>query len=340
MNKQINVIELFAGAGSFTLGLRNKNINYNLLAYSEIRKPQSKVYSLLHNISEELNKGDVKKFDGEPYKDIVDVIFHGSPCTSLTRAGKMKGADKGSETESSLMWQTVRIVGECRPKLVVWENVPDLTAEKNIHNFKEYLHDMNELGYNNYYQKMNGREYGSAQKRERMFVVSINKEVDDNKFEFPHKLNEHKPLMSYLEYYDNKYDVPYGRVLEYLWLGKCEEGYKIYNNTKQGYLIAQEGDGIDWGFPTSKTRRGRVQKKSCHTFTTSKGIGTIKNGKPVYLSPREYLLLQEFSKNDCDKIDSLGLLDSQIYQIAGNSINIKVLESLYEELFIKRNYID
>ena len=54
---------------------------------------------------------------------------------------------------------------------------------------------------------------------------------------------------------------------------------KIKNATKKGYLIADDGDGIDTAYPFSKTRRGRVQKNMAHTITTddSKGvvIGTI-----------------------------------------------------------------
>ena len=42
----------------------------------------------------------------------------------------------------------------------------------------------------------------------------------------------------------------------------------IKNATKKGYLIAEEGDGIDTAYPDSKTRRGRVQKNMAHTITT------------------------------------------------------------------------
>lgn len=54
---------------------------------------------------------------------------------------------------------------------------------------------------------------------------------------------------------------------------------KIKNATKKGYLIANDGDGIDTAYPFSKTRRGRVQKNMAHTITTNDSkavvIGTI-----------------------------------------------------------------
>lgn len=49
----------------------------------------------------------------------------------------------------------------------------------------------------------------------------------------------------------------------------------IKNATKKGYLIAEEGDGIDTAYPFSKTRRGRVQKNMAHTLTTDDSKGVV-----------------------------------------------------------------
>ena len=65
-------------------------------------------------------------------KDIeVDLIFHGSPCQDFSLAGKQAGADMGSETRSSLMWETIRIVEKLKPRYVIWENVKNVIS-KNI----------------------------------------------------------------------------------------------------------------------------------------------------------------------------------------------------------------
>ena len=55
------------------------------------------------------------------------------------------------------------------------------------------------------------------------------------------------------------------------------EGIKILikNATKKGYLIAEDGDGIDTAYPESKTRRGRVQKNMAHTITTAHTTTTM-----------------------------------------------------------------
>ena len=92
--------------------------------------------------------------------------------------------DKGSGTRSSLMWCTVDIVEVVKPKYVIWENVKNILSAKNRHNFDSYLEIMDKIGYNNYYQVLNAKNYGIPQNRERVFTVSIRKDIDTG-YEFP-----------------------------------------------------------------------------------------------------------------------------------------------------------
>lgn len=106
-------------------------------------------------------------------------------CQDFSLAGKQIGGDKGSGTRSSLMWYTVNIIEKCKPKYVVWENVKNLLSKKHRHNFDGYLEIMDKLGYNNYYQVLNAKDYGIPQNRERVYTVSIRKDIDKYNFEFP-----------------------------------------------------------------------------------------------------------------------------------------------------------
>lgn len=107
-------------------------------------------------------------------KDIeVDLIMHGSPCQDFSLAGKQAGGDKDSGTRSSLMYETIRIVEKLKPKYVIWENVKNLLSKKHRHNFDAYLETMEQLGYKNYYQVLNAKDYGIPQNRERVFTISI-----------------------------------------------------------------------------------------------------------------------------------------------------------------------
>lgn len=127
---------------------------------------------------------DITKWD----KDLdVDLIMHGSPCQDFSVAGKQAGGDVGSGTRSSLMYETIRIVGKLRPKYVVWENVKNLLSKKHKHNFDAYIETMNILGYNSYYQVLNAKDYSIPQNRERVFTISIRKDIDKGTFTFPEK---------------------------------------------------------------------------------------------------------------------------------------------------------
>ena len=124
-------------------------------------------------------------------KDIeCDLIMHGSPCQDFSLAGKQAGGDIGSGTRSSLMYETVRIVGKLRPKYVVWENVKNVLSKKHRHNFDNYLTAMKSLGYANFYEVLNAKDYGIPQNRERVFTVSV---LGGSKFDFPKgSFNENK----------------------------------------------------------------------------------------------------------------------------------------------------
>ena len=96
------------------------------------------------------------------------------------------GGDEGSGTKSSLMYETIRIVNKLKPKYVIWENVKNLISKKHKHNFDNYINIMNEGGYNSYYQVLNSKDYGIPQNRERIFTISIRKDIDKG-YIFPKK---------------------------------------------------------------------------------------------------------------------------------------------------------
>lgn len=181
----IKLLSLFSGIGAFEKALDRQGIEYQLVNYCEIDKYASKSYSLIHNVSEQLNLGDITKINIDSLNDNIDFITHGSPCQDFSLAGKQEGGDEGSNTRSSLMWNTVDIVKHVKPKVVLWENVKNLLGKKHRHNFDAYIQVMDNLGYNSYYQVLNAKDFGIPQNRERVFTVSIRKDIDNGSFEFP-----------------------------------------------------------------------------------------------------------------------------------------------------------
>lgn len=187
MKEKIRILSLFSGIGAFEKALKNIGQDYELVGFSEIDKYAIKSYCAIHNVLEIKNLGDITKIEITGLPKDIDLITHGSPCQDFSIAGKQAGAEKGSGTRSSLMWNTVDIVEWCLPKYVIWENVKNLLSKKHKHNFDSYIEIMNKLGYNSYYQVLNAKDYGVPQNRERVYTISIRKDIDNNTFKFPDK---------------------------------------------------------------------------------------------------------------------------------------------------------
>ena len=177
LKENLKLLELFGGIGACSKALERIGIDYEIADYVEIDKYAVKSYNAIHNTNFEPQ--DICEWD----KDIdVDLIMHGSPCQDFSLAGKQAGGDKDSGTRSSLMYETIRIVEKLKPKYVIWENVKNLLSKKHRHNFDAYLETMEQLGYTNYYQVLNAKDYGIPQNRERVFTVSI---LGNESYKFP-----------------------------------------------------------------------------------------------------------------------------------------------------------
>ncbi|VGQ31739.1 DNA methylase [Streptococcus pyogenes] len=107
----------------------------------------------------------------------------------------------------------------------------------------------------------------------------------------------------------------------------------IKNATKKGYLIADNGDGIDTAYPDSKIRRGRVQKSMSHTITTDDSKGVLENYRIRKLTPKECWRLMGCSDEDFGKAQAVNS-NSQLYKQAGNAIVVDVLEAIFKQLFL------
>lgn len=180
--EEIKILELFGGIGAIRKAFQRQHIPHKVIDYVEIDKYAVKSYNAIFNENFEVQ--DITTWD----KDIdIDFIMHGSPCQDFSLAGKQAGGDLGSGTRSSLMYETIRIVGKLRPKYVMWENVKNLLSKNHKHNFDAYIETMNILGYNSYYQVLNAKDYGIPQNRERVYTISIRKDIDKGDFRFPEK---------------------------------------------------------------------------------------------------------------------------------------------------------
>lgn len=221
---KIKVLELFAGVGACSKAFERLGIPHEIVDAVEIDKYAIKSFNAIHGTNFEPQ--DVTQWD----KDVeVDLIMHGSPCQDFSLAGKQAGGDENSGTRSSLMYETIRIVGKLKPKYVIWENVKNLISEQHIHNFNNYISRMRELGYKSYYQVLNSKDYGIPQNRERVFTISIREDLRQV-FEFPAPV----PLKLRLK------DLLEDQVDEKYYLSEKMINYCLANSEKQ----AEAGNGF------------------------------------------------------------------------------------------------
>lgn len=183
---KLRVFEAFAGYGSQSISLRNIGVDYEVVAISEIDKYAIQAYEAIHGPT--LNLGDISKIKVEdiPQHDLFTYSF---PCQDLSVAGKQAGLIKG-QTRSGLLYECEKIIEYCKPKYLLMENVKNLVGKKFRPQFYEWLRYLKSLGYTNYAQVLNAKDYGVPQNRERVFVVSILGDHKPYKFPKPIKLDK------------------------------------------------------------------------------------------------------------------------------------------------------
>lgn len=123
-------------------------------------------------------------------------------CQDLSVAGKQAGMKKGSGTRSGLLWEVERILTELAvmsgqlPQVLLMENVPQVHGKNNLEDFQNWLSFLEGLGYRNYWQDLNAKDYGVAQSRNRCFCVSL---LGDYTYAFPSPIELTKTMEDYLE---------------------------------------------------------------------------------------------------------------------------------------------
>ena len=103
---KLKMLSLFSGIGAFEEALKNIGINFKLINYCEFDSQISKAYSLIHNVSEDLNLGDINKVDETKLEDF-DLMTYGFPCQSFSAQGKRLGFE--DETRGNLFFESMRI---------------------------------------------------------------------------------------------------------------------------------------------------------------------------------------------------------------------------------------
>ncbi len=306
--KQIQILELFGGIGSPRCALRNIGIPVKAIDYVEIDEKAVRSYNAMFKKELPYKTQNVIGYNLRP-----DILIHGSPCQDISIAGHQKGADEGSETRSSLMWETIHIIqqmGVWKPRYVIWENVKNLTSVRMKANFKRYLTEMQKLGYSNSYKLLDARDFGLPQARQRVFTISV---LDGKPFNF-----------------EDLITTPMRNIKEYL----LKDAPDVYNVTQPSVLNVIGHTGI---------KRATVIKDYAYTITTRQDRTPAQvidkgNGEYRYLTERECWRLMGYTDDDYNAAASVqerkGRYTTALYKQAGNSIPVPIFESIFRKIIL------
>lgn len=330
--KKIQIIELFGGIGSPRVALRNMGIPVKAIDYVEIDEKAVRSYNAMFADELSYETQSVVNWNLKP-----DILIHGSPCQDFSIAGhqgkataadgrinKGKGADEGSGTRSSLMWETVHIIeqmGEWKPTVVVWENVKNVLSKHMVHNFNRYLSYMEKLGYSNNYKVLDARDYGIPQARQRCFTVSV---LGDHNFDFD--LMQKRPMRD---------------ISNFLESGNVSDCYMV---TQPSVYNSIGKKGI---------RRAKIIDKYANTITTRQDrtpaqVIDLGGGKYRYLTELECWRLMGYSDEDYYAAESTckvesGKMNRTLYHQSGNSIVVPIFEEVFRVIIndiLERNDVN
>ena len=162
--KKINHLDLFSGIGGFHLGFERAGFKINSF-FSEIDKHAIAVYK--HKFPKSTYVGSVTNVRGGDLPTI-DLITFGSPCQDFSLAGKRKGMEG---ERSSLILEAIRLIGECRPRVFVWENVKGTFSSNAGEDFAAIIQEFANIGgYRLEWQLLN-TSWFLPQNRERIYLV-------------------------------------------------------------------------------------------------------------------------------------------------------------------------
>ena len=176
-------VSLFAGIGGFDIAFANAG--FDMIWANDFDKYCVETFKA--NVSDNIVLGDINEhLDDIPEHDI---LVGGFPCQPFSTLGKLKGFD---DERGTLFFTIKEILKKHDTKVAVLENVKNLLNHDGGKTFARMKKELEELGYNVFYQALNSQDYGVPQRRNRAIIVAFNKKYfKDAPFVYPEK----QPLM-------------------------------------------------------------------------------------------------------------------------------------------------
>ena len=193
-NEEKLILTTFSGYDSQLMAAdalkeKHPDFSWRCVGWSDIDKYACQMHDLVFPQYADQALGDITKIDWHEVKRNlngrdIDLFTYSSPCQDISQAGKQMGLQEGSETRSALLWRVADAVEVLRPKYLLQENVAALVSQKFMPDFQKWLDKLSSLGYVNRWARLNAKDYGVPQNRDRVFCLSMRRDVAFD-YQFP-----------------------------------------------------------------------------------------------------------------------------------------------------------
>lgn len=321
-NTTYTALELFAGAGGLALGLHNAG--FKTVGLVELDKHASNTLKMnkpdwqVYNIDIiDFNKNLREYITTE---ESIDLVSGGFPCQPFSYAGVGLGL---ADTRGTLFYEFADIIRKLNPKVFLAENVKGLSSHDNGRTLKTILNVFDNIGYNVNYRILNANDYDVAQKRERLVMVGIRKDLP-NTYQYPtpskHKLVLRNVLNNVPISDGAKYPEHKRKVLDLVPPGGCWRD--LPDDIAREYMAGSYHLG---GGKTGMARRISWDEP-CLTLTCSPAQKQTERCHPDETRPftvREYARIQTFP----DSWIFQGGISNQYKQI-GNAVPVNLAHKI------------
>lgn len=310
-------------------------------------------------IKQTKNLVSITDVHGEDIGNDIDLLTYSFPCQDLSLCGCWHGNKSGiardAHNRSGMLWEVERILKEMYsnkqnlPRFLVMENVTNILSTTHKADFDDWKSTLVELGYVNHIYRLNAKNFGVPQKRERAYMISVLCNNDAQKVCFVENYfynNNLEDEATALQYRMREF-----LLKDVLRLDYSKKAYKLEanmsqpNNTPSRIKIYQENDMLFDGKKINEIKVNTVTTKQDRN--PNSGLITYDSGRDGkakwrYLTPRECFLLMGFDESDYDAVvidnpeyrKNMSLLNNEkLIKMAGNSICVDVLEAIFKQLF-------
>lgn len=323
--KKLKIASLFSGGGGTDIGFAG---NFSFLGKQYSDNQIEIVYA--NDIEDTANKMFENHFgirpDSRNIREVVsseipafDILTGGFPCQSFSVSAQNPKRLGIKDEKGTLFFEMVRILKDHKPKAFFAENVKGILSANNKEAFPLIIEEFERAGYNVSYKLCVATKYGVPQKRERVFIVGIRKDLGF-RFEFPNE-----PIQNTLDY------TPIKAILQQ----DLSEKYYFSEKAVQGMLNSKSG---------KKMNKGRAQDIELPSNTVSSHLAKVslnstdpvllENGRYRRYTPREVARIQSFPED----YELLGSESAQ-YKMLGNAIPPVMMWYVAQKLLADlRNY--